>query len=778
MTNNNTHCTTSFTAIFCLIALLSAGCSGTRYLDENQSLYVGSTIKIESSYPITEKDISKNELNDLIYPDPNETILSSRPWLWFYNIAGEPKKKKGFRPWLKNKLGSPPILLSDVDSDRISRLLRSRLNNKGFFQANVDYTVKTKKKKSNITYRINVSRPYTIRSISYVRPETTLEKNISDQHLKSLLSPGQNYDLAKMQAERSRITGALKDLGFYYFDDRHMIFQADTTIGNRKVDLFLDHTRDIPSQAKTRYHIGEVNIFPDYSLSRDSVVNTYKPLTVDGYQFFARHQAIKPKVIIDKINVKSGALYSNEANQLSISRLIGLGVFKFVNITYQEDSTADNVLDVAVYLTPLLKKSLRLQLEAVSKSNDFIGPSVVSTFLNRNTFGGAELFQLTFDFGFETQVSSQQSKAVNAIEFGAEASLEVPRFMTPIVTIDYSSKKYIPKTRFKIGYRQQNRTDFFNLMAFNANYGYVWTETAKKSHELNPVDISLVTVNREPAFEQLLESNPLLRQSYDEQFILGSNYSFVYSTLNVENREYIKNNIYFKGSIDISGNLLNLLQRGERNGLNGEVKEILGKPYSQYAKVSADFRYYYKIDRRNLMATRFFAGLGVPYGNSQSLPYLKQFAAGGTNTIRAFRSRSLGPGSFPRKQPVDRDSLLLDQTGDISLLANIEYRFDILGALKGALFLDAGNIWLVNQDVDRPGGKFRMKDFLSEVAMGTGFGVRYDAEFFVIRFDLAFPLRSPFLPKGERWVLKDIKPLDSSWRGDNLILNIAIGYPF
>ena len=304
------------------------------------------------------------------------------------------------------------------------------------------------------------------------------------------------------------------------------------------------------------------------------------------------------------------------------------------------------------------------------------------------------------------------------------------------------------------------------------------TESARKSHQLYPVDVSLVTVQQEPAFRDLLETNPLLRQSYEEQFIIGGNYSFFYSTLNLDDRKYEKHNFYFNGNIDVSGNLLNLVQRNGTDNNNGGVKEIFGTPYSQFTKVSGDFRYYYKIDKRNLIATRFFAGVGVPYGNAESLPYLKQFAAGGTNTIRAFRSRSIGPGSFAQARDAGPDSLLLDQTGDISLLANIEYRFDVLGALKGALFVDAGNIWLVNEDVDRPGGEFSTSDFLSETAVGTGFGLRFDADFFVIRLDFAFPLRAPFLPKGDRWVISNIDPLSKSWRRDNLILNIAIGYPF
>ena len=301
-----------------------------------------------------------------------------------------------------------------------------------------------------LSTRQSFQSPYRIKSIEYPDPGTTLEKEINEQHLQSTLAPGQNYDLAKMQSERKRITGELKDEGFFYFNERHMIFKADTTVGDRKVELFLAHTPNIPVQAETRYSIGRCPMFfltihyPQILLS----AVTGRTLLND-YQFFARDRTIKPGAITDKLNIKTGRFYSREETQLSISRLMGLGVFKFVNINYKEDNTAAGVLDASVYLTPLLKKSLRVQLEAVSKSNDFIGPSISTTFLNRNAFGGAELFQLKFDFGFETQVSSQQNQAVNAIEFGVEASLEVPRFMTPVFTVDYSSKKYIPKNPFQ-----------------------------------------------------------------------------------------------------------------------------------------------------------------------------------------------------------------------------------------------------------------------------------------------------------------------------------------
>jgi outer membrane protein insertion porin family len=364
--------------------------------------------------------------------------------------------------------------------------------------------------------------------------------------------------------------------------------------------------------------------------------------------------------------------------------------------------------------------------------------------------------------------------------------LAVPRFVTPFGIFRYRSAKYVPQTNFKLSYNLQQRLQYFRLISMNGGYGFLWRETTLKTHEFYPVDVSYVKLGkRSDAFNSLLEKSPALANSFQNQFILGSHYTF---TLNTQMKEDIevkydrkaahKYDFYFAATIDLSGNLLSAAQNVAN--VEEEKKQFFGLPYSQYFRGDIDFRYYYNFSKKSKLATRLIAAVGHAYGNSTTLPYIKQFAAGGSNSVRAFPARSLGPGTYNVRldSGVTNRTFFVDQRGDIKLESSVEYRFDIIGSLKGALFADAGNIWLRNPDPNRPGSEFNRRTFISQLAIGTGTGLRFDLNFFVLRLDLAFPVRKPWLPEGQRWVVKDVDIFSPGWRKQNLILNIAIGYPF
>ncbi len=456
---------------------------------------------------------------------------------------------------------------------------------------------------------------------------------------------------------------------------------------------------------------------------------------------------------------------------------MNLGVFKFVNIRFDEvDSSGIPRLDVRVFVTPVLLKNIRLELQGVSKSNDLAGPVFNSSFRNRNLFRGAENFTLSLETGFETPLSGTAA-GLNSYEVGARAVLELPEFVTPFALEDVSTR-FVPKTRIELGTRLLDRLQYFQMLSLDASFGYDWKETLTKEHVLNPVSFTLVHLaKRTPLFSALLTANPFLRRSYEEQFILGPNYTFTYNDQLESDR---KNHLYFKGGIDLSGNLLYLAQSlfaGRKAGPDNPFK-IFGTPYSQYARFDIDLRHYYhSTDQATTIASRLVAGVGLAYGNSSTMPYVKQFYIGGANSVRAFNARSLGPGSYKTPDSLAANGFF-DEAGDIKLEANIEYRFPLVSILHGALFLDAGNIWLARDDPTRPGAKFSGKTFLDEIAVGTGLGLRVDLSFFVLRFDLAFPLRIPYLPEGERWVARQIAFGDPGWRKNNFVFNIAIGYPY
>jgi outer membrane protein insertion porin family len=775
-------------ALFIFILSMSLfSCTATKFLKEGETFYEGSEINFDTQgNRVGRKKILRRELDEYINPKPNKKLLGMRPGVWFYFIAGTPKKEKGgLRNFIKKKLGKSPVLFSEVKPDRTAKTLNGVLYNEGYFQSEVSFSVQTKKKETSVTYDVILPRPYRLDSIQYPRGRDSVYASIlTGLRETSLLKENQRYDLERMQAEQSRIEEELENVGFYYFDDRYLIFQADSTVGDRKVHLALRLEKGIPPKARRIYKINDVNVYSSYSLSMDSTRQTSFAKNVDGYNYIDSAGNFRPEIITRVINLKSGNIYRREDQEFTLSHLMGLGVFKFVNVKFSEVHKDSSLLNTDIFLTPLKKKSLRAEVQAVSKSNNFVGPGITFTFTNRNFLKGAELFELRLNSAYEVQVSGQTGDGpLNSFEIGMETSLTVPRFISPI-RIDYASREFIPKTVFKFGVNLQNRVNYFRLNSFNLSAGYTWLEAASKSHELYPIDISFVqTDKKSPEFQNRLDSNSVLASSFQDQFIIGTRYSYTLNTQlsedpmqKFEEKKYRTHSFYFNGNVDVAGNLFYAIQRQ----LNSEEEplQIFNSPYSQYVKGDIDFRYYWQFDERNKLATRLVVGAGYAYKNSTTLPYIKQFSIGGSNSIRAFPARSIGPGTYNIRAESDSTTRFIDQRGDIKLEGNIEYRFDITKIFKGAVFLDAGNIWLLqNPNNERQGGTFNTKTFLNELAVGTGIGLRLDFSFFVLRLDTAFPLRKPYLVD-DPWVIDDIDFGRKAWRKENLIFNIAIGYPF
>ncbi len=779
--NTSSFQLSTFSAIV-ILGLSLVSCKGTKFLAENEILYTGADINIENQGKIPSKKALTNELSELVRPKPNQSIFGMRPKLWIYMVTRDSTKDKGLKNWINNKLGEPPVLLKTAIPENSATLMTNSLYNKGYFQAEVAYQVNKKKKTAEVEYTASIKSPYRIRHIIFpndsVAPDSIdsatpveIRKKIQSIKDESLLQVGNQYKLDVLIEERERIDRALKNQGYYYFNPDYLLFQVDSTVGDRQVNVYLKVKPNIPNEAEQVFFMNNIYIDDDHQLVRDTANIRADTIMVNDYHYISNNDLFRPRIITESVFLRPDSIYSRKAHDQTLRRLMGLGAFNFVNVRFEE--VGSNLLNASVQLTPMKKKSIEAELQAVSKSNGFAGPGLNISFRNRNTFGGAELLTIRGISGYETQISGRQS-GLNTYELGLEAELLIPRFITPF-NIRVSSN-FVPKTKITLGYRLQNRVNYFRLNSFSFALGYIWKEDVKKQHEFNPININYLKVgNTSTVFDSLLSSSPVLARSFAQQFILGTTYSFTYNTKLEERRT---NEFYFNGNIDISGNTMHLIQ----NGVNDEdatVEEpytIFGTAYSQYTRVDTDFRYYHNFSSSSSIATRFIAGVGVPYGNSSTLPYIKQFFIGGTNSIRAFPARALGPGTYVTPDSVQR--FLIDQVGDIRLEFNTEYRFDIYSVFKGALFFDAGNIWLIRDNPERPGGTFDTKTFLNQLAVGTGFGVRIDASFFVLRFDLAFPLRIPYPGEEERWVIDEIDIGSSTWRKNNLILNIAIGYPF
>ena len=766
---------------FLVVAVLVMGCSATGYLKEGESFYAGHSIEFNTHGNISGRKSLRSELDEMVTPKPNPKFLGSRISVWIYFVTGGERNTKGIGGWIRKKFGKAPVLITDAKPEATANVLQGNLFNRGFFESTVQSSVEKKKKESKVVYDIELYPPFTIRQIEV--PDDSIFVNKEEIMRESFIKEGDRYNLEKLSDEQSRLEMILEDSGFYYFDNRNLLFEADTTVGGRKVDLKLTYAPGTPEKAKRKYTLGQVDIINDYQIngSRADTTSALRRDTValNGYRYASLNDNFRPEIIARVVNIDSGELYSRTAHNYTISHLMGLGTFRFVNIRYRE--TGPSQLGASVFLTPLKKKSFRLEVQGVSKSNNFVGPGLAATFTNRNFLRGAEQFRLKVDGTYEIQLNNQQTDPLTAVEFSAEASLSVPRMLLPI-NIEYYSTKFIPHTDFRLGSTFQRRIGYYQLNSFNAGFGYTWRETTTKSHAFYPIEVNYVDVsNTSQEFEDLLDKNPYLSNTFQDQFIPGMRYTFNLNTQLQDPGEIMyastasrRGHFFFNGNFSLAGNLTNWLT--PTPDPPDTVKTIVGQPFSQFVLGDVDFRYYWQMDRHNRLVARLALGAGYAYGNSKYLPYIKQFATGGSNSVRAFPARSLGPGTYADLSRTENVQFI-DQRGDIKIEANLEYRFDIYRFFKGAVFLDAGNIWLWEEDLLRPGSGFEAGNILQELAVGTGLGIRLDFSFFILRFDLGIPLRKPWLEDGQ-WVARDIDLRSKDWRKDNLVLNIAIGYPF
>lgn len=760
--------------LYFIILITAFACSATKNIPGNDALYWGSKVDLKpknDSVKFNRKNL-ESELEDLLRPKPNARIFGIPFKVLIYNIVDSPKGK-GLGYWLKYKMGEPPVLASDVNTEKNREILENRLENNGFFRSSMKADTSIKNKKMEATYTGLVSNRYSIDTVVYETDSSVYGKILANMQRNSRLKTGKPYTLDRIKDERVRIDSRLKEKGFYYFNPEFLIVDADTTIGDYKVNMYLRTKDDVPDKAKKQYRINDVVVFADYNLQNDTGISKVMAQSkkFDGYYIYDPENRFNPKIFSRTLVFKPGDLYNRTAHNLSLNRLVNLGIYKFVKASFVEtDTTKHPSLNAFYYLTPAKQKSIQFQVSALTKSNNSTGTEVSVSWKNRNIFKGAELYTVRVFGGFEKQVSAQAPN-VNTNRLGIDMNLFFPRVIGPVQF--KTNSNFVPQTKLSLGYQLFNRNTQYTLTSLTASAGYVWKEDVKKEHTLNIFALNLVNpANITPAFQDSLTKNIALARSIEKQFIIGSNYNYNFNTYLQPNRK--KNNFYFNGNLDLSGNIFGLVSGA--NVRKGNQKFIFGQPFSQYVRAELDFRHYLRLNKNTTLASRIITGLGYAYGNSYTMPFIKEFFAGGSSDIRAFRARSLGPGSFYAGN-IDSLGFLAEQPGDIKLELNTELRAKLFSVIYGAVFLDAGNVWTVREDTLRPGAKFSNK-FFSEMAVGTGVGLRVDVSFFVLRLDVAFPLRKPFLPPGDRWVFDQIDFGSKDWRRQNLVFNLAIGYPF
>ncbi|TDB60044.1 translocation and assembly module lipoprotein TamL [Arundinibacter roseus] len=781
--------------IYCVLAgLLATGCSVSKYVPAGESLYVGGNVKVipDSS---AKKDVGdlEDELENLLRPTPNSTIFGFPHKVWLYHVMGEPRKEKGFRNWFRKKFGEPPVYASQRVVSANSEILTGYMNNNGYFRSTATGELREGKNRTAEAYYEAFVKPrYFLNELTFVTKDTinTFNRDFlttQKQGKGTLLRKGDPYRLEAIEAERRRVDRLLKEKGYYYFNPDYLIAKIDSTIGERKVNVFLEVKPTTSQLALKQYFIRDVYVYADYnSLSPDTMPSQAR--LSEGLRIVDPERLYRPRIFDDAIGFTRGSMYNSSIHDVSLSRLINLKNFKFVKNRFELVTRSDSaMLDVFYYLTPVQKKSLRAEFSGVTKSNNLAGSQVDLSWSNRNLFRAAEFLRISAIGGIDFQVGGGNAgggdslAANDFVRFNVQGELSFPRFIIPFYKPNPAESQSLPQTILTTGYETLNQQGLFTQTSIRGQWGYVWRRNAEVEHSLTPFALNVIRPRNisELFIERIFDSNnpnDLIRylRILENRLIFEGLYTITYRPTP---GLFSKNQFFLSGGIDIAGNIAGLFDKT----LGGDDGQLFGIPFEQFARFDGEARYYRDISPSLRWASRFVGGLGIPYGNSKLLPQFKQYFAGGSTGIRAFRARTLGPGAF-YADSVTRSIFGNNSFGDIRLELSSELRIKFSSLINGALFVDAGNIWTYGNTEDYGQQAAFSKDFYKQIAVGGGVGLRLDFSFLVFRLDLATPFRKPWYPTLETpknpWVFNEFNLRDKNWRRENLILNIAVAYPF
>ena len=748
------------------IAVFVSACSTTKFLPPGQKLYTGGEVKIaDADMKKGDKNAITTELEGLLRPKTNATILGLRYKLYIYEKT-KTNKERGLRHYINTHLGEPPVLASSVDLVKNSTILQSQLQNEGYFIAQVSGDTVSKNRTAKAVYTVQAGPAYHYRKIVFPQEKDDLDTAVTGTSKQTFLKVGEQYNLSKIVNERIRIDARLKEEGYYYFAPEDLIMKYDSTIAGHQIDMFVKVKATTPDEARWVYKIRNIYVYPHYSL-QDTALKLDSAVKYRWYNVIGGRKTVRPFMFKNTVLLHPGDVYNRTEHNNSLSRFIELGPFTYVKNRF-EDVTPDSAfLDVYYFLTQAKRKSLTAEILARQTSANYDGTQLDLTFKNKNTFKGAELLSVTFFTSTDKQFGSYQH-GFNVYQFGVTPSLSWPRFISPF---DFTTDNaFIPRTILTTGYTLIDRSQLYNLNSFSASWGYQWKPSLYKQHNLDLLDFSYVNATNVTALylDSIRDTgNPSLKHVINNQLTFGPSYAYTYDNTSDDFRT---NSFYYMGKISTSATLLGLVLGADT--LDGKAKTIFGTPFDQYVKLENEIRFFHKLSPGTKLAMRLLVDVGLPYGNSTILPYTQQFFIGGPNSLRGFQARTLGPGSYDYRTAVGYGGtqFLPDESGDIKLEGNVEYRAKLFSIVEGALFADAGNIWLLHPEDGLPGAAFG-KNFLNQVAADAGFGLRFNLSVLILRTDLGFPLIDPSRPVGQRDRFNSISI-------NNSVFNLAIGYPF
>ncbi len=772
-----------------LLGLTMASCSVTRFTPKDKYVLMSTTVAQDKNAPKKER-ITESDVERYIQQNPAKRFLGTNLTVGLYNMVDPESKTWWARLW--RGMGTPPVIFDtasmNVSTEYIGRYVRSR----GYFDGTAGYAVDTAKQKAKVTYTIRQGEPYRIGKISYDFKDRLLEPIVMRDSTKTLLHTGAPFDSGVLDRERTRIKDYLHDHGYYTFSVNNIRYRADSTVGDRRVDVTVEVRQFLSDYDEEGapildnnavYRLLSVNVYPDYDATRAATDSTYMhhPDTMEyrGMNIIYGHKLrVKKEVLHHLITLQPNQIYSAAEESKTYGNLMRLGYYRSARIVFTEapDSTRSFVTFIGangvdeqvperylicnIYCTPSLRQGYNLGLEGTFTS-DYFGISATVGYRNRSLFRGVEQFDLNFTGSYDfMRVKGKRA----AFEFGGNTSITFPRFLFPF-RIRAMERVGSPRSKLELSINAQRRP-YYSRVLSSAGWGYSWAGNRYTSFTVKPIDVGLVKMNYiDSTFLKNLQ-NQYLINSYRSQLIAGISGSFVY---NNPMRNLRGNGLNFRLNAETSGNLLDGICSMFGSPRSGEdYYRILGIQFAQYARADMAVTNNIPVGEKMNLVWRFYAGGGISYGNSRStsIPYDRLFYAGGSNSMRGWAARTLGPGGELKPDSV----LYPSQLGNMRLELNLEARFPLWSILRGAVFFDTGNVWYIGQGDYSPDAVFNGKTFYKQLGFNTGVGLRVDISMLVVRADWGIRLHDPNMPPGERWI--------HNFRLGNTALSIAVGYPF
>ena len=771
--------------ILLVIILTAASCNPTKYVPSGERLLNRNELVLEETGEQMPATVSKSALKPYLRQQPNKKILGMRFYLGLYNLS-DIEKDKWPHSWLR-RIGEEPVIFDPSAADRAAGQIGSYLQTKGFFNASVKDSIITKRNEVEVIYTVDPGKPYTIADIRYEIQDSLLYSLVMIDTMNCTIERGMIYDVDLLQKERQRLERFIRDIGFYAFSTENIFFRIDSTLMTHQVIVYYVVSRMSTTDRYGRtqysnhmmYRVKDVYVYPSFDprmalTGGDKYTMTMDTTFIKGIYFVAPpgKTSVKPEVITRALYVLPGTLFSVTNAEQTEKHLAELKNHRLVNITYNDVGTVrrenrnEGMLDCVIQLTPMERQSFTVELEGTNSGGN-IGGALNLIYQNKSLFRGAEVFSLKLKGAYET-LTEKVTGFKNTQQYGIEANLRLPRFLIPFPSKENFVRKHDPHTVLQAGYNYQKVPVYARSVA-NLSLGYSWTGNKYTRFNVNPLSFNVVRLHYvDPEFQEMIDNMSYLAYSYRDVRIIGGKYNFVFNNQMIQRARRFWN---ISCKFDAAGNLLYLAYQavGAGQAEDGTYR-LFSEPFAQFIKGEVDASYHYRLNDNSSIVYRLFAGLGWPYGNSGVMPFEEQYFGGGANDIRAWMVRSLGPGSYvlPRGSPVN-------QIADMKLEMNAEYRLKLFWILEGAVFVDAGNIWTIRADNDRPGSQFKFNTFLDDIAVGTGVGLRFDIKFLLLRLDLGLKLRDPrAMDEASKWIWLG-RGFD--FKNDKTIV-IGIGYPF